>query len=220
MTDTAYGSGSVKGQFITIEGQDGAGKSTNLDFIKSYLESKNLNVHTTREPGGTKLGEQLRDILLYGNDLGCVDSTELLLMFASRSQHLHEVIYPKLDSGTWVVSDRFTDATYAYQGAGRGVSFEQIRVLENLVQNTFRPILTFVLDIPLDIAKSRGANDGDDRFENQKDSFKHRVRDYYLSLCEKQSDRVKRIDASLDIEQVQAQIIEQLEMLLEKVTTP
>ena len=208
----------MKGQFITIEGQDGAGKSTNLDFIKYYLESKNIRVYTTREPGGTKLGEQLRDILLYGNELKCVDLTELLLMFASRSQHLHEVIYPKLESGTWVVSDRFTDATYAYQGAGRGVSIEQIKVLENLVQKAFRPILTLVLDIPLDIAKSRGANDDGDRFEQQQDSFKLRVRNYYLSLCQTRSDRVKCIDASLDIEQVQAQIIEHLDVLLERVS--
>lgn len=208
----------MKGQFITVEGQDGAGKSTNLEFIKTFLESRNIDVHTTREPGGTRLGEQLRDILLYGTELQCDELTELLLMFASRSQHLHEVIYPKIDSGTWVVSDRFTDATYAYQGAGRGVSFDDIGILENLVQNTFRPVLTLVLDIPLDIAVSRGADNAGDRFEQQLDPFKLRVRDYYLSLCQTQSDRVKRIDASMDIKQVQAQIVEQLEQLLKKVS--
>ena len=212
----------MQGQFITIEGQDGAGKSTNLAFIKSFLESKNLNVYTTREPGGTKLGEQLRDLLLFGTEYNCDDLTELLLMFASRSQHLHEIILPKLESGDWVVSDRFTDATYAYQGAGRGVSFEQIKILEKLVQNTFKPALTLVLDIPLDIAKSRGANDSDDRFEQQQDAFKLRVRDYYLSLCQAQPNRVKRIDASLSIELVQAQITQQLERLLdnEQTVTP
>ncbi len=205
----------MRAQFITIEGQDGAGKSTNMAFIKSFLESRNIPVYTTREPGGTKLGEQLREILLYGTDVNCDDMTELLLMFASRSQHLNEVIYPRLKAGTWVVCDRFTDATYAYQGAGRGVCFDHIEVLENLVQKQFRPILTFVLDIPLDVARSRGASDHGDRFEKQLDPFKLRVREYYLSLCHEQSDRVKYIDASLDIEQVQAQITQQLEMLLE-----
>ena len=204
----------MKGQFITIEGQDGAGKTTSLEFIKSFLESNSIDVYTTREPGGTKLGEQLRELLLFGTELKCADLTELLLMFASRSQHLHEVIYPKLDTGTWVVSDRFTDATYAYQGAGRGVPFEHIRVLENLVQNAFKPVLTLVLDIPLDVAKSRGANNDGDRFEQQRDPFKLRIRDYYLSLCETQSDRVKYIDASLGIKQVQSQIIKQLEILV------
>lgn len=207
----------MKGQFVTVEGQDGAGKSTNIAFIRSFLESRNLPVHTTREPGGTRLGEQLREILLFDTANQCHHMTELLLMFASRSQHLHEIILPKLDSGEWVVSDRFTDATYAYQGAGRGVSSEQIRVLENLVQLSFRPALTLVLDIPLDIAKSRGADDDSDRFEQQHDEFKLRVREHYLSLCKTQPDRVKYIDASLSIEQVQEQITVELEKLLEKV---
>ena len=207
----------MRGQFITIEGQDGAGKSTNLEFVKSFLESKKIEVYTTREPGGTKLGEQLRELLLFGTDLNCNDLTELLLMFASRSQHLHEVIYPELEKGTWVVSDRFTDATYAYQGAGRGVSIEQIKILENLVQDSFKPAMTLVLDIPLDLAKTRGAIDEGDRFEQQHDPFKLRVRNYYLSLCENEPDRVKRIDASVVLEQVQAQIIVQLESLIDNI---
>ena len=212
------GVSSVKGQFITIEGQDGAGKSTNLAFIKSFLKENSRQVYTTREPGGTKLGEQLRELLLFGTEYNCDDLTELLLMFASRSQHLNEIIFPKLNAGIWVVSDRFTDATYAYQGAGRGVSFKQIEILEKLVQDRFQPDLTLVLDIPLDVAKFRGANDTGDRFEQQQDAFKLRVRDYYLTLCQTQPDRVKRIDASLDIEQVQAQITLQLQQLIDNVS--
>ena len=209
----------MKGQFITIEGQDGAGKSTNLNFVKSFLESKNFNVYTTREPGGTQLGEHLRELLLFGTNLKCDDLTELLLMFASRSQHLQEIIFPKLETGAWVISDRFTDATYAYQGAGRGVPLEHIKVLEDLVQNSFKPALTLVLDIPLDVAKTRGANDDGDRFEQQHDPFKQRVRNYYLSLCELEPGRVKRIDASLNIDQVQIQIVRQLEKLINKPPT-
>ena len=207
----------LKGQFVTIEGQDGAGKSTNIAFIKSYLESRNLDTYITREPGGTRLGERLRELLLFDTGHQC-DLTELLLMFASRSQHLYEVIYPNLESGKWVVSDRFTDATYAYQGAGRGMSIKQIEMLENLVQKSFRPALTLVLDVPLDIAKARGADDDGDRFEQQQDAFKLRVRDYYLYLCKSQPDRVKRIDASLALDCVQEQITVQLEQLLDKLS--
>ncbi len=205
----------TSGRFITIEGQDGAGKSTNLAFIKSYLESQGVNVHTTREPGGTTLGETLRQTLLYQTDVACGDLTELLLMFAARAQHLEEVILPKLKIGEWVISDRFTDATYAYQGAGRGIASDQIQVLETLVQQHFKPALTLVLDIPLDVAKSRGATDDGDRFEQQRDQFKHRVREYYLALCKSEPDRVKCIDASQPLDLVQNQIASHLKPLLE-----
>jgi len=173
----------VSAKFITIEGQDGAGKSTNLEFIKNHLQERGLDVHTTREPGGTELGELLRETLLYQTEVQCGDLTELLLMFAARCQHLEQVILPKLKAGIWVVSDRFTDATYAYQGAGRGVSSQHIKTLEQLVQNSFKPNLTLVLDIPIDVAKARGATDSGDRFERQKDQFKLRVREYYQQLC-------------------------------------
>ena len=205
----------MHGRFITIEGQDGAGKSTNLHFIESYLKSLQIDVHTTREPGGTQLGEQLREVLLYGTQLGVSDLAELLLMFAARAQHLNEIIYPALNAGKWVVSDRFTDATYAYQGAGRGMPYDQIELLEKVVQEGFQPDLTLLLDVPLKTAKSRGANNEQDRFEQQQDSFKVKVREYYLSLSESQPDRVKRIDASLPLKHVQAQIKYQLDQLIE-----
>ena len=203
----------MNGKFITIEGQDGAGKSTNLEFVKTQLEKRGIKVHTTREPGGTQLGEKLRETLLYQTQIQCGDLTELLLMFAARAQHLEQVIYPKLEAGIWVVSDRFTDATYAYQGAGRGVSSKNIRILEKLVQNNFKPALTLVLDIPLEVAKSRGATDDGDRFEQQKDQFKHRVREYYQTLCTAEPERVKYIDASQTLEQVQAAIALHLNQL-------
>ena len=209
----------MNGQFITIEGQDGAGKSTNLAFVKRYLESRGLPVYTTREPGGTVLGEKLRQILLYQTDAACSDLSELLLMFAARAQHLEEVILPKLDAGIWVVSDRFTDATFAYQGAGRGMPIEYIQSLEQLVQQKFRPALTLVLDIPLDVAKSRGANDDGDRFEQQQDQFKLRVREYYQNLCKNESERVKCIDASQSLESVQKQIAGYLNTVINKGTS-
>ncbi len=204
----------MNGKFITIEGQDGAGKSTNLEFIKKYLQTQNLEVHTTREPGGTELGEILRETLLYQTEIQCSNLTELLLMFAARSQHLQQVIYPKLAAGIWVVSDRFTDATYAYQGAGRGVCSQDIKTLELLVQKEFKPDLTLVLDIPLDIAKSRGAMNDGDRFEQQQDQFKLRVREYYQNLCKQESERVKCIDATQSLQQVQQAIVAQLKLLI------
>ncbi len=204
----------MKGRFITIEGQDGAGKSTNLEFVKQHLQTNGLIVHTTREPGGTALGENLRESLLYKTDIPCSDLTELLLMFAARAQHLEEVILPKLEAGIWVVSDRFTDATYAYQGAGRGIASEQIRILEQLVQQNFKPALTLVLDIPLDVAKSRGANNDGDRFEQQQDPFKLRVREHYQNLCKNESERVKCIDASQPLELVQKQIAVHLDLII------
>jgi len=204
----------MKGRFITIEGQDGAGKSTNLAFARDYLLSRGLKVHTTREPGGTRLGESLREILLYGSDLACTDMAELLLMFAARAQHLEEVIYPKLESATWVISDRFTDATYAYQGAGRGIGQDKIAVLETLVQGDFGPDLTILLDIPLETAITRGATNGGDRFESRQNSFKQRVRDFYRRLHDTEPERVKLVDAAQSLEQVQAVIASHLERLV------
>lgn len=195
------------GKFITIEGVEGVGKTTNIAFIKTWLEQQGIDYVATREPGGTPLAEDIREILLSPRDELVNEDTELLMMFAARAQHLAEVILPALNRGQWVLCDRFTDATYAYQGGGRGVSMEKITVLENLVQGELRPDLTFLLDLPvalgLDRAKSRSQPD---RFEREKLNFFEKVRACYLDRVKATPDRYRIIDASQTLDKVQSDL--------------
>lgn len=201
----------IAGKFISLEGVDGAGKSTHLGFIADRLRGQGREVVVTREPGGTPLGETLRELLLHRE----MDAdTELLLMFAARQQHLAEVILPALARGAWVVSDRFTDASYAYQCGGRGISAERIAVLETWVQRGFAPDLTLLFDVPPDIAEARrSAARTADRFEREADSFFSRVRNAYLDRARASPARIRVLDARQDIAALQVQISALLEGL-------
>ena len=162
----------IRGKFITLEGGEGVGKTTNLAFIKDYLEQHNISVVVTREPGGTKLAEKIRQLLLDKKSEAISEQAELLMMFAARAQHIKHVIEPALAQGKWVLCDRFTDATYAYQGGGRNMKISTIEWLENLVQGTLRPDLTLLLDAPVEIGIARVRERGAlDRFELEKISF-------------------------------------------------
>lgn len=192
----------IPGRFITLEGTEGVGKSTNLRQVVECLESAGIPVVVTREPGGTPLAEEIRQMLLDVRDESMASMTELLLVFAARAQHLDQLIKPALAAGSWVVSDRFTDATYAYQGGGRGFDAEVISQLENLVQGPLRPDLTLYLDVPLEIAAARIADREHDRFEREQGVFFQKVRDSYLKLAEVES-RIRVIDAGQDLSAVQ-----------------
>lgn len=198
----------TRGKFITLEGGEGVGKTTNLAFIKHYLEQQGITVVVTREPGGTVLAEKLRELVLSNETENIHDTTELLLMFAGRCQHLDHVIRPALAQGHWVLCDRFTDATYAYQGGGRGLSLDTIAWLEQLVQGELRPDLTLLFDAPIEIgmerAKKRAAFD---RFESEKLQFFERVRTMYLQRAKEQPERVKIIQAADDLTVVQQAIL-------------
>lgn len=195
----------MAGKFITLEGIDGAGKSTHHDWLVKYLKARGLEVVATREPGGTPLGEKLRSLLLSES---MHQETEALLMFASRKEHLEQLILPSLRAGKWVVSDRFTDASYAYQGAGRGMDQERLEILENWVQAGFRPDLTFVFDVPAEIACQRLSGSGKtvDRFEKETLDFFQRIRLAYLRLAEKNPERIRVIDAGQSIGEIQKQL--------------
>jgi len=196
----------MKPRFITLDGIDGAGKSTNLAVIKAWFEKHQLPVLFTREPGGTPAGEALREILL--NPATQVSlRTETLLMFAARQQHLETVILPALKNGTHVVSDRFTDATFAYQGGGRGVPLQDIATLEHWVQGDFRPDLTLLLDVPLEVSMARiNQTREKDRFEQEEAEFFNRVREVYLQRANKQPERYAGIDSSQSLDAVKNQI--------------
>lgn len=199
-------------KFITVEGTEGVGKTTNINFIKSWLRQNEIKFVATREPGGTPLAEEIRDLLLKPRDELVVSSAELLLMFAGRAQHLNKVILPALQADTWVLCDRFTDATYAYQGFGRQMSSELIVQLENIVQGDIRPDLTLLLDIPVEIGLERANDRGDpDRFEQEQQDFFNRVRAGYLSLANENSDRYVVIDASQELQGVQTEIASALD---------
>jgi len=194
-------------KFITVEGTEGVGKMTNINFIKSWLKQNEIKFVATREPGGTPLAEEIRDLLLKPRDELVVSTAELLLMFAGRAQHLNKVILPALQADTWVLCDRFTDATYAYQGFGRQMTSELIVQLENIVQGDIRPDLTLLLDIPVEIGLERANDRSDpDRFEQEQQDFFNRVRAGYLSLANENSDRYVVIDASQEIQGVQTDI--------------
>lgn len=205
----------IKGQFITVEGTEGVGKSTNMAFIETWLKSAGKELLITREPGGTELGEKLRDVLLDAKEQSMCDDTELLLMFAARAQHLHEVINPALAAGKWVLCDRFTDSTYAYQGGGRGIHIRRIADLEQWVQGNLRPDMTFILDLAVDVGLERaGKRSTPDRFELEKHDFFNKVRDTYLSRANAQPERYAVIDASPEITLVQASIQAVLERMV------
>ena len=190
----------MRGKFITIEGTEGVGKTTNIEFIQTWLEEKNLPFACTREPGGTPLAEQIRGLLLAPREEVVSNTAELLLMFAGRAQHLHQVIEPVLTEGAWILCDRFTDATYAYQGAGRNMRTDLIAELEVLVQGSLRPDLTLILDIPVELGLKRATERSEpDRFEREQVEFFERVRQGYLAIAAADPDRCVVIDASLPL---------------------
>jgi dTMP kinase len=192
------------GKFITLEGVDGAGKSTHLGFVADWLRHQGKEVIVTREPGGTPLGETLRDLLLH-RDMDA--DTELLLMFAARQEHLASLILPSLARGAWVVSDRFTDASYAYQCGGRGIATERIAALEAWVQRGFVPDLTLLFDVPAEVAEARrSAARTADRFEREADSFFNRVRNAYLDRARAEPGRIRVLDARHAVAKLQAEI--------------
>ncbi|MEX2523898.1 MAG: dTMP kinase [Gammaproteobacteria bacterium] len=195
------------GLFITLEGIEGVGKSTQAEFIRHLLEKAGHTVVATREPGGTKVGEAVRSILLEGGELNIDDTTELMLIFSARAQHLQEVIRPALARGETVLCDRFTDATYAYQGAGRGVPPERIAVLEDYVQAGLKPDITLLFDAPVDVGLSRANHRGKaDRFESETRHFFEKVRHGYLELAKSEPNRIHVVDAERTEEQVRQEI--------------
>ena len=201
----------MPGKFITLEGGEGAGKSTALTLIAQVLREHGIDLILTREPGGTPLGEKLRELLLdYKNDQMC-DDTELLLMFAARAQHLAQTIEPALNAGQWVLCDRFTDATYAYQGGGRGIDSQRIAQLEQWVQGDRRPHLTLLLDVPVEVGlqriSTRESTQGQrDRFEREHGEFFTKVRQTYLDRAKQYPDQYRIIDAAQPLENVQHQL--------------
>ncbi|MCW8918878.1 MAG: dTMP kinase [Gammaproteobacteria bacterium] len=197
----------MRGRFITLEGSEGSGKSTNLNYIHQRLQQAGIEVVLTREPGGTPLGEAIRTLLLDHRQQAMASDTELLLMFAARAQHLNELILPALAAGKWVLCDRFTDATYAYQGAGRGIDKERIAQLEQWVQGALRPDLTLFLDLPVAQGLARAGERAElDRFEREELAFFERVRQGYLSQATAQPQRYRVVDAAPSLPQVQAQL--------------
>jgi len=197
-----------RGLFITMEGGEGVGKSTNLTFLKNYLIENGVDVVTTREPGGTQIGEQVRELLLQVRQERMSAITELLLIFAARAQHILEFIEPNLAAGKWVLCDRFTDATYAYQCGGRGVEWDKISQLEQLVQGDVRPDYTILLDVSVDIGMARANGRGNlDRFERETLEFFERVRSSYLQQARNSSGRYRLIDASVSLDEVQQELL-------------
>lgn len=192
----------MRGKFITLEGIDGAGKSTHHAWLIDFLKSQGREVVATREPGGTPLGEKLRTLLL-SEPMHL--ETEALLMFAARREHLDKLILPALAAGKWVISDRFADASYAYQGGGRGLAPEKILALESWVQAGFQPDLTLVFDLPTEVACERLAKTGNapDRFEKETQEFFERVRDTYLQRASAEPGRIKVIDSRKSIPDIQ-----------------
>lgn len=195
------------GLFITLEGGEGAGKSTQIEKVADWFRTRGHQVVVTREPGGTKAGEAIRQILLQRDNIAISGETELLLMFAARAQHLVEVIRPALAAGQVVICDRFTDASYAYQGGGRGLDPWQIQQLEAWVQEGLRPDLTLLLDTPIEVGKARAGRRSDaDRFEAEADGFFLAVREAYLSIARREPERVCIINADRPVGEVTAAI--------------
>jgi dTMP kinase len=197
----------TRGKFITIEGGEGVGKSTQIVALRDLLAARGIEVVFTREPGGTRRAERIRELLLETSDEAMPGICELLLMFAARSTHIENVIRPALARGAWVVCDRFTDATYAYQGGGRGLPLEHIAALEKLVQRDLQPDLTLLLDAPLDISSARAsarnaAAGSSDRFEHEQREFFERVRATYLDRARVEPNRFVLIDAAASVEGV------------------
>ncbi|WGL17020.1 dTMP kinase [Microbulbifer bruguierae] len=203
-----------RGKFITLEGGEGVGKSTNLRFVTQWLENRGIEFIQTREPGGTPLAEQLRTLLLQKRDERVDPTAELLMVFAARAQHLSQQILPALAAGKWVVCDRFTDATYAYQGGGRGLDRTLIAQLENIVQKDLRPDRVLLLDLDPVIGLERAAATGEaDRFESEQLDFFRKVRRAYRARAESDPDRYAVIDASVALPEVQQQLAHVLEII-------
>ena len=202
----------MQGKFITLEGMDGAGKSTHIPFIQNLLAQAGYSVVSTREPGGTELGEKLREILLH--DAMHVD-TETLLMFAARAEHLQQLILPALNAGSWVLSDRFTDATFAYQSGAKGLNAERVLQLESWVQGQLQPDLTLLFDVPVEISVARLAQARTpDKFERESADFFTRIRNAYLSRANQHPERIAVIDSNQAIHHVEQQIIQALKSVL------
>lgn len=200
-------------RFITLEGVDGAGKSTHVQWMAERIAERGISVITTREPGGTELGERLRDLLLHEN---MHLATETLLMFAARNEHLEKLIKPTLAAGSWVVCDRFTDATYAYQGGGRQLGADRIKILESWVHNNLQPDRTFLFDVPLSIAQERLHRGRDlDRFEHEQVEFFERTRAAYLQRAENDPNRFCIVDATGAISDTRAMLHMQLNALID-----
>ena len=197
----------MSAKFITLEGGEGAGKTTCLKHIEKRIKEAGIDLCVTREPGGTRTGEKIREILLDRGNFDILDETELLLMFAARAQHLNELIRPTLATDTWVLCDRFTDATYAYQGGGRGINSKRIAELEQWVQQGLKPDLTLLLDLPVEVGLERaGQRSTPDRFESENIVFMERMRSSYLEIARREPERVKIIDSSQILENVLSQI--------------
>jgi dTMP kinase len=211
----------ARGRFITIEGGEGVGKTTQIAAIQCHLERKGIQVVQTREPGGTLLAERIRQLLLDSSSETFPDVCELLMMFAARSTHIANVIEPALRRGDWVVCDRFTDATYAYQGGGRGISPVTIQYLEGLVQGDSRPELTLLLDAPTEVglqrARRRNPAAISDRFESERAAFFERVRGAYLDIARREPDRVRVIDSTREPADVTADIVTELDAFIARI---
>ena len=195
----------MTGRFITLEGGEGVGKSTNLALVVELIEARGHSVVTTREPGGTPLAEEIRDLFLGVREEAVHGLTELLLIFAARAQHLEKVIKPALAAGSWVVCDRFTDATFAYQGGGRGLPLAQIETLEALVQGDLRPDLTLYLDVSPEVGYQRISDRDHDRMEQETMNFHQRVRAAYLERAAR-NEKIQVVDASVALDDVQKQV--------------
>ena len=206
---------SMAGRFITFEGIEGVGKSTQVQLAADYLRTRSVDVVVTREPGGTPLAEAIRRLVLEPQGEAVDAVAELLLMFASRAVHLGNLVEPALARGAWVLCDRFTDATEAYQGGGRGVPLEHIRALERIAHRGRRPDLTLLLDLPVAQAMERSRRRGgqNDRFESEQSAFFERVRAGYLAILEREPQRLRRVDASGPVDEVARAVREQLEHL-------
>jgi dTMP kinase len=213
------GKGQARGVFLTLEGGEGVGKSTNLGYVAQRLRERGIDVVTTREPGGTPLAEAIREMLLEVRDESMAPLTELLLVFAARAQHLAEVIEPALARGAWVLCDRFTDATYAYQGGGRGMDTAVIEALETLVQQGLQPDLTMYLDLPPEVADARMGQRQRDRFEREQHDFFNRVRQAYLARAAR-TERFRIVDAGVPLDAVREQLATIIDAFLADLSTP
>lgn len=207
----------TRGKFITIEGLEGVGKSTQIESLQDFLQSKKVDYVLTREPGGTLYAEKIRKLLLEITDETLDPVAELLMIFAARAQHLEKLIKPTLESGTWIVCDRFTDATYAYQGGGRNLDTDSIAKLESFVQGSLRPDLTILLDLDPAIGLQRASERGElDRFESEQLDFFKRVRNIYHQRVAEQPDRYIIVDSSGSIDTVRDRMLDQFSIWLEK----
>lgn len=205
----------MNGKFISIEGIEGAGKSTQLAFIQNYLREQGKTVVVTREPGGTELGEKIRTLLLSPSETPMAVNTELLLMFAARAEHVAQVITPALKRGDWVISDRFTDATFAYQGGGRGIERQRIEQIAQWTLSGLQPDITFLFDLPVEVGQQRviSRNEDIDRFEQEKVDFFQKIRDCYLQRAQDDPTRIKVIDSTKSIANISTQLSRILEAI-------